>query len=381
MSNSGARTADKANVASASKPSWLGLKELLLIGGGIVAFLIVNVSLFLARCSTNEFMVSCDVGHGRDWLFVASIVAFLGFAAFVNRLARMFAMGFAGAFAALTVVSAGACTTPWADPYVVAKRRFDEQPWRAAQLRRAANNRTWVDTMSNRAMDLARGVEMASSIAACTQTPIEGCASGFVVDKSRDDAGWRWSYKRVSGGLTVEVKPDDALPHRWPRVTASSDGVVSVMLTSGAVPFVVSPVDDLKQLAMCLRRIPQVAPLMPDGKRIMPQGWSLTYMSIHLCGVLSPKLTAPEPSRLNDERATLLAVMMPPGTAAESAVPLATYRVEFVPHQPATDSFAFDLTATPMIRGLPRYLVTLEGVVHRTMQPRDATVGDTVVAR
>ena len=376
--------ADKVPVPAPPKLSWLGLRHILLIAAGSVVFLVVNVYLYLGRCTTTEFMIDCNSGDGSDWVFVVGTVGILALGAVVSRLGRMFAMGFAGMFLCLTVVTAGACVTPWLDPYYVAKRRYDQTPARAAKLRTERDHRAWVEAQSKRAMDLERGVEMAGAISACVKSradtnrrvPAKKSEVSKVCDR-QDDGGWRWTYTPDAGGFDVEVLPDESLPHKYPRVIASSDGRINVMLAPDKPPFLVLPVDDLRQLAGCLRRVPTMFKSRPGEPAPPPSDWDLTRMSNHLCGALGPKLRAATP---NDARSTLLAVMMPAGTAGESAARLATYRVKFNIRQPANDPFAFDLTATPLAGGLPRYLVTFEGTVHRTMDIRDATVSDPVVA-
>jgi hypothetical protein len=75
-----------------SKPkSRFSIAQILLIPAGALIFIVVNVLLFLGRCSSNEFMINCAGRSGDDTGLVIGIAAALVIGALVSRYGRSFA--------------------------------------------------------------------------------------------------------------------------------------------------------------------------------------------------------------------------------------------------------------------------------------------------
>ncbi len=367
---------------------------------GVVAFLVMNVALVTGRCSTNEFMVNCAGNEGESTTIVLLAAGGIVLAALTTRAGRLFAAGFFGALIALTVVTSGACTFVWADPYSSAMRQA--RPYlnrREAEKKSAETRRAWIAAMDARRMDIARGVETAGAVAACARRYAGGhdgraAASeselaatcdelrtertaadpkppgryvipvsrgedprGQQIAEVRGDAGWRVDYTASApADFTVSVRPDEQLAHDWPRVTITSSGALEIQVSQIAAARPISPVPDLVTLVECLKS--SAADVERHATRYMYAGWYLTSLSRKVCPSLSPRLRAPQP---NNSNATLLSLQIPAGGPA--AVTVVDYQITFAIRQPPNDGAAFDLLADPTISGLPRYKATFEGEV------------------
>jgi len=391
--------------------------RLLALAGGAGVFLVLNLFLLFDRCSTNEFMVNCGGGSGRHTAPVLFVLGMVGAASLITSIGRNFAIGFVATLLGLAVVTTGACTPSWTDPYYSGMRRWVRPHLDARATRRkiAERRRDWIAAMNARPMDLARGVELAGEVAGCASreaakgaAPTESAlrercdamrdvsvagesspwvrytipvargedAMGQPIDQVLGDPGWRVRYEPVPpSGYVVRVEPDELLDEEWPRVAAYASGRFEVQPSADVAPQTVSPVADLRAMVACLKAIPAEEDRRRAKHGGLSYGWFLTSMARRVCPALASRLRAPIP---NDENTTLLSMQV--SVAGGAQVEVAAYAVQFEIRQPANAPFAFDLLARSVPAGLPRYLATFEGAVHSTTDARAATATDPVVA-
>jgi hypothetical protein len=191
----------------------------------------------------------------------------------------------------------------------------------------------------------------------------------------RGDAGWRVTYTAASGGFAVDVSADEQLVHRWPRVHADGATEFGVQLSPEARLLPVTPVADLQTLSTCLKGIPKEEDRMLAQHGGLMYGWSLTAVAKRLCPALSSRLSSLLPG---ESDATLLSVQLPIGPNG-APTEVVRYTVRFGLRDPSGKPFGFDLSARATTAGLPSYVATYEGIVHRTMEPRAATTDDPIV--
>ena len=394
------------------------LWRLLAFVAGAVVFLVLNLFLLFDRCRSNEFMLTCSGGSGEHTAPVLFVLAMVVAASLITSIGRSFAVGFIAALLGLAVVSTGACTPSWTDPYHTGMRRWvrPHLDARATRRRIAERRRDWIAAMNARPMDIARGVELAGAVAGCASreaakgaAPTESAlrerchdmkdvsvagesspwvrygipvargedAMGQPIDQVRGDPGWRVRYEPVPpSGYVVRVEPDELLDEEWPRVAAYASGRFEVQPSADAAPQTVSPAADLRAMVECLKAIPAEEDRRRAEHGGLSYGWFLTSMARRVCPGLASRLRAPIP---NDENTTLVSMQLSV-SAGGAQVEVAVYSVQFVIRQPANAPFAFDLLARSVPAGLPRYLATFEGAVHSTTEGRAATTADPLVA-
>ena len=380
------------------------VKPFLLIAGGAVVFLVTNAILFLSRCSSRGLWFDCSGNPGEHGAIVLTAGVVVAIAAVVSRAGRSFATGFGGTLLGLAIATAGSCTPSWADPYHLARKQI--APYEAKWKRDRENaeaHALWKASLDAQPMDVTRGVQLAGSILRCAQTyqttkgRIAAREDDLVADcpDVRDwrasfdsgptiryalprDPGWRVSYVPSASSYVVDVAPDAALGHKFPRLRADSTGMVHVVISEQAAPIALTPAAELRRLVDCVKQIP---PEAERRKVSFPKhesySWHLTDLVKRGCAELAPRLTNTKPY---DSDATILSMMVPSGPGG-APMPAVMYTIGFVARQPVTDPPVFDLTATPAVWGLPRYLATFEGAVHRTMEPRAARPDDSQVER
>ena len=365
--------------------------RLLALAAGAGVFLVLNLYLLFESCRSNEFMVTCSGGSGEYTALVLFVLGLVGAASLITSIGRNFAVGFVGALLCLSVVSAGACTSVWSDPYQSGMRRW-VRPYlneRSIRRRTAEQRRQWVAAMNARPMDVARGVALAGAAIADQGRTVDSERGarheipiargeddlGQPIDEVRGDPGWRVTYERgPSSGYLVRVGPDELLDHKWPRIVADASGRFEVQASPDAQPLPITPVSDLREMVDCLKGIPAEAERMRVKRGGLSYGWFLTSMSRKLCPGVAPRLKAPIP---NAEDTSLLSIQLPL-TGDGARVDVTTYRIQMVIREPSNEPFAFDLLATGAA-GFPRYLATFEGAVHTTTEARAATRHDPVV--
>ena len=379
---------------------------------GAAIFLTINFFLAVSRCTTNEFMINCGGSVGRDTALVIFMTAIVGLVAFLGARGRGFAEGFFGSLVALGILTTGSCTPSWIDPYWSVRRTIRPYQDRWEQDRRNTDmRRAWIDALNARPMDVRRAVTIAGGVVSCAVRPdgsiiqteaeiAEFCQAlrnrrttidpasplrylippanepdvhgGLSVPEENGDSGWRIKYTATPEAFAVDAEPDELLAHRWPRVRIDSAGRVEARLAENATPVAISPVDDLRAMAVCLEGIPAEEERRRAKGGGVWYGWFLTSLTRQLCPGLSPRLQALVP---NDENTTRLTVLVP---ASNGTPPVAVfYKVQFV--RRATAAFEFDLVADAMAAGLPHFLATIEGQVHTTMDRRSATRTDSIV--
>jgi hypothetical protein len=388
---------------------------------GVVAFLLVNVVLYLDGCQSTEFIPRCPGSNGRHALTVLVIIAALAGLAGVSRRARAFAVGFGGGLVLLTVVSMGACTTLWMDPYV--KARQTAQRAAAPTLERRKSEReakelrsAWTALIDSRPMDVRRGVQLAAGVARCVRDVAsdrggalpardaelfprcnylkdlgrtadvpsppryvmteDGDAVDAVSVRMRGDVGWRWEYEATSAGFTVRVVPDAQLSHDWPRVYADDSGRVEVLPSPDGDPIAMSPVDDLRTIVTCLKE----AMAEDEGRGDLAGEASSGHLTRFLqksCPAVGPRLARVRPLESNQ---ALLSLLYPPGAPPSPDAIAAVYDIQYVVRHQGRRPVQFDLTASS-VAGMPAYLATFEGPVHATLEPRAATTADPIAGR
>ena len=398
------------------KPPLASVVRVLFTAFGATAFLVINAGLYLSRCTSTEFMINCGGNGVRHTVEVIVMGGVVLVAAFLARRARAFAQGFFGALIGLGVVTMGACTPAWLDPYVALRRHIDPLQRRAVRALTAdTQRRQWIEALNARTMDVSSGIVLAGSIVNCVQMhqsahgrlpaddavlakecrafedlgdafdpgpprryviPVPRGALdefGQSLQEVRGDAGWRAMYTVTPAGFTVRVVPDGQLRHAWPKISTDEQGRIWVTpYQHDAVE--VSPVADLAILSGCLKGIPKAVEARTAQTGGVSYGWALTSMSRKLCPSLAARLTAPLP---NDSNVTVLSVLA--SDADGRPAPAASFAVQFEEQSPAGGRFAFGLHAEATTAGLPRYFVTPEGTIHWTSHPRPATAQDPVI--
>jgi len=399
---------------ASSKPPLPKSRHVPFIVAGAAAFLGINTVLFLEGCTSTELMFNCSGGIGTHTYDVLIIGCLVGLGAVISRRGRSVAIGFCGALITLGVVSLGACTAPWADPYFTVRQRVEPYRLRWARDRKnAAMRRDWISSMNARAMDVSRGVDLAGVVVECAQAfrAAEGrvatnddelsdrCtflkdlrassdpdppvryivpvargenAQGEPIRDVPGDAGWRVTYTAAPSGFSVDVAPDAQLTHKWPRIHADGISRFDVQVSADVPPMPVTPVADLLTMVGCLKGILAEEDRRKAERGGLNYGWHLTSLARRLCPDLSPRLNPLLPT---DESATLLSVFLPVGPDKASVI-VAVYKVRFLLRDPARAPFAYDLLANATSPGLPHYLATFEGSVHWTIELRSATVRD-----
>ena len=404
-------------VPAPPKPPLASVVRAMFTAFGAMAFLVINAGLFLGRCTSTEFMFNCRGSNGEHTVAVIVIAASVLAGGFFARRARAFAQGFFAALLALAVVTTGACTPSWFDPYTAVRRQVVPLQRRAVRaLEDDKQRREWVEALTERKMDVSRGIELAGSVANCVR--MRHAAQGrlpsddaelarecrafadfgdafdpgpprrYVIPVPRGtldefgqtaqevhgDAGWRAFYKVTPAGFTIRAVPEGQLRHAWPHVTTDEHGRMWVTpYQRDAVE--VSPVADLAVMASCLKGIPAAVAARTAQTGGVSYGWALTSMTRKICPSLAARLTAPYP---NDSNVTWLAVSVPEdpaGTLARAA----SFAVQFEQQPPADGPLAFVLHVQATTAGLPRYLVTPEGAIHWTSELRSATAHDPVI--
>ena len=404
-------------VPAPPKPPLVSVVRAMFTAFGAMAFLVINAGLYLSRCTSTEFMFNCGGNSGRHTVEVLVIGAVVLVAAFLARRARAFAHGFFGALVGLAVVTTGACTPAWFDPYVVVRRQIDPIQRRAVKaLANDKQRREWIEALNARKMDVSAGIVLAGSIVNCVRMfearngrlPADDaalakeCGSfadfgdafdpgpprryvipvprgtldefGQTAQEVRGDAGWRAFYRVTSAGFTVRVVPDGHLRHAWPNVTADEHGRMWVTPYQRDAAEV-SPVPELAILAECLKGIPAAVTARTAQTGGVSYGWALTSMTRKVCPSLSARVTAPTP---NDSNVTWLSVLLPEDARGTPA-PTASFAVQFEQQSPNDGPFAFALHVQATTAGLPRYFVTPAGAIHWTAEPRPATTDDPIV--
>jgi len=393
------------------------LRHALDVAAGAAVFLVINAVLYVAQCENSDVFVRCRGEAGANTWTVLVIGGLVIAAAFADRGGRRFATGFFGALATLMVLTVGACTPSWVDPIYTVQGTLEPYRLRWVRSRElAATRRAWIAALNGRAMDVARGVGLAGAVVHCAQTyrQTEGRAAASEDDLAarceflrnfrasadadppvryvvpiprgtdafgeptaeiRGDAGWRVTYTVAGLGFAVDVSPDEQLVHRWPRVHADGATAFGVQPSAASPLLPVTPVADLQTLSSCLKGIPEEEDRMRAQHGGLMYGWHLTSMAGRLCPSLSSRLAPLLPS---DSNATMLSVLLPVGPDGAS-MDVARYTVRIVLRDPRGARFGFDLAAGATAAGLPRYMATFEGVVHRTMEPRAATTDDPIV--
>ena len=391
---------------------------------GTLGFLAVNALLTYPKCGLDRRTGwHCDPSVNSS-VAVAVLAVAIGLVVLAGRggAGRRFAWGFILTLVAVATLTWGEFTFAWAEPvraFASSSRpyRNSVSEWKVKRGRR----KVWVGLMNGRQPVPLLATDLAAQVYQCATGRVEGplspeiprsegeisthCSDLWPNSASADtvkypdryrvpefrsapeepsdstrtpwDEGWRWTFSttrsaagaRLPPQFDVTIAPDEYLAYGWPRVNMDERGLMRIVTGAGATPLTVSPVPDLLLMHECLQGIPAEHERRTRGRLFAPPTWSFPGMVQVLC----PRLAARVGLVDLDSEDAMLTVELPVGPRGSPAK-VARYHVSIGVDE-TLPSFGFSLIATS-INETRHFLVTPDGAVHVTSEPRLATTDD-----